>query len=218
MVSAMTERPSSMFFWIVPKMPTSFLEGWVPFVRGFKEGGLGDALVWEAALRAGAAARLAGAFFVEVFLRAGDLVTALMMCSAVSCACTQPDAWTGKILARILHPDYIFRMFDIGQKVACINDDFSPTVRHLYKQLPRKDEIYTVREVSIGRSKVTSSAGGENEISYLVLLEELRNPNDPYMHESAGQEMGFRSDRFAPLEELENTEYAEAEEVLVRPR
>lgn len=109
-------------------------------------------------------------------------------------------------------------MFDKGQKVACINDDFSATVRHIYKQLPRKDEIYTVREVSIGRSSVTSAAGGANDVSYLVLLEELHNPDDPYMHESASQEMGFRSDRFAPLEELENTEYAENEEELVRVR
>lgn len=111
-------------------------------------------------------------------------------------------------------------MFDKGQKVACINDDFSATVRHIYKQLPRKDEIYTVREVSIGRSSVTSAAGGANDVSYLVLLEELHNPDDPYMHESASQEMGFRSDRFAPLEELENTEYAEAEaeDELVRVR
>lgn len=109
-------------------------------------------------------------------------------------------------------------MFDIGQKVACINDDFSPTIRHLYQQLPVKDEIYTVRDVRIGRASVTSTAGGDNEISYLVLLEELHNPNDPYMHESAGEEMGFRSDRFAPLEEYENTEYAEREEELVRVR
>lgn len=107
-------------------------------------------------------------------------------------------------------------MFDIGQKVACINDDFSATVRHLYKQLPRKDEIYTVREVSIGRSQVTSGAGGANEVSYLVLLEELHNPDDPYMQEGAGQEMGFRSDRFAPLEEIENSAYAEEEMVRVR--
>ncbi len=107
-------------------------------------------------------------------------------------------------------------MFDKGQKVACINDDFSPTIRHLYRQLPVKDEVYTVREVSIGRAKVTSTAGGGNEISYLVLLEELHNPDDPYMHENAGQEMGFRSDRFAPLEEY--TEEAEAEEELVYVR
>ncbi len=108
-------------------------------------------------------------------------------------------------------------MFDKGQKVACINDDFSPTVRHIYKQLPKKDEIYTIREVRIGRAQVTS-VGGANDVSFLVLLEEISNPDDPYMHESAGEEMGFRSDRFAPLEENENTEYAENEEELVRVR
>ncbi len=102
-------------------------------------------------------------------------------------------------------------MFDKGQKVVCINDDFSETVRHIYRQLPRRDETYTVREVSIGRSSVTSGAGGANTISYLVLLEELHNPEDPYMHEGAGQEMGFRSDRFAPLEEIEDETWAEEE-------
>jgi hypothetical protein len=109
-------------------------------------------------------------------------------------------------------------MFDKGQKIACINDDFSATVRRLYRQLPRKDGIYTVRDVRIGRLKVTSAAGGENAVSYLVLLDELRNPDDPYMRDGAGEEMGFRSDRFAPLEEIEETQYAEKEETLVRVR
>lgn len=95
-------------------------------------------------------------------------------------------------------------MFEVGQKVACINDDFSPTIRHLYRQLPVKDEIYTVRYVCIGRSQVTSEVGSENAISYRILLEELHNPDDPYMHENAAEELGFRSDRFAPLEEDEN--------------
>jgi hypothetical protein len=75
-----------------------------------------------------------------------------------------------------------------------VNDDFSATVRHIYRQLPRKDEIYTVRDVRIGRTQVT---GGD--VSYLVLLRELHNPDDPYMRDGAGEEMGFRSDRFAPL-------------------
>ncbi|HEY5704190.1 MAG TPA: hypothetical protein VIS96_01295 [Terrimicrobiaceae bacterium] len=109
-------------------------------------------------------------------------------------------------------------MFDKGQKLACVNDDFSATVRRLYRQLPRKDQIYTVRDVRIGRLNVTSAAGGENPISYLVLLEELRNPDDPYMRDGTGEEMGFRSDRFAPLEELEETEFAEEEQTLTRVR
>ncbi len=85
-------------------------------------------------------------------------------------------------------------MFEVGEKVVCVNDDFSATVRHIYRQLPRKDEIYTVRDVRIGRTQVT---GGD--VSYLVLLSELHNPDDPYMRDGAGEEMGFRSDRFAPL-------------------
>jgi hypothetical protein len=105
-------------------------------------------------------------------------------------------------------------MFEKGQKLACINDDFSATIRRLYRQLPRKDEIYTVRDVRIGRLNVTSGAGGDNTISYLVLLEELHNPDDPYMREGAGEEMGFRSDRFAPLEELADTEFAGEEEAI----
>jgi hypothetical protein len=51
-----------------------------------------------------------------------------------------------------------------------------------------------------------------------VLLDELYNPDDPYMREGAGEEMGFRSDRFAPLEEIENTEFAHEEQVLTRKR
>jgi hypothetical protein len=105
-------------------------------------------------------------------------------------------------------------MFEKGQKLACINDDFSATIRRLYRQLPRKDEIYTVRDVRIGRLNVTSGAGGDNTISYLVLLEELHNPDDPYMREGAGEEMGFRSDRFAPLEELVDSEFAGEEEAI----
>lgn len=101
-------------------------------------------------------------------------------------------------------------MFEKGEKVVCVNDDFTATVRHIYRQLPRKDEIYTVRDVRIGRTQVT---GGD--VSYLVLLQELTNPEDPYMAEGAGEEMGFRSDRFAPLLSLEHEE--EVSEPMLAP-
>jgi hypothetical protein len=105
-------------------------------------------------------------------------------------------------------------MFDKGQKIACVNDHFSATIRRLYNQLPLKNRVYTVRDVRIGRLKVTSASSGDNAISFLVLLEELRNPNDPYMRDGAGEEMGFRSDRFAPLEEVEEGAFAEEQEVI----
>jgi hypothetical protein len=92
-----------------------------------------------------------------------------------------------------------------GQKVVCINDTFSPTIRALYKQLPVTDPIYTVREVFLGREKIVK--GGETATVGL-LLEELKNPPDPF-HQGE-QELGFTSERFAPLNELPDEE-AEAE-------
>ncbi len=84
-----------------------------------------------------------------------------------------------------------------GQKVICVNDVFSPTVRALYKQLPAKDTIYTVREVFLGREKIVK---GGDSATVGLLLEELVNPKDPF-HQGE-QELGFSSERFAPLNEL----------------
>jgi hypothetical protein len=102
-------------------------------------------------------------------------------------------------------------MFEKGEKVVCVNGDFSATVRRLYRQLPVKDNIYTIRDVRIGRARVTSEKGA-SDVSFLVLLEELHNPDDPYMRDGAGEEMGFRSDRFAPMVDV--SDEAEVEEFL----
>jgi hypothetical protein len=95
-----------------------------------------------------------------------------------------------------------------GQKVVCINDTFSPTVRALYKQLPVKDNIYTIREVFLGREKIVK---GGDTATVGLLLEELVNPKDPF-HQGE-QELGFTSERFAPLNELPD-EKVEVEEVV----
>src|SRR5258706_9045306 len=95
-----------------------------------------------------------------------------------------------------------------GQKVVCINDTFSPTIRGLYRQLPVKDNIYTVREVFLGREKIVR---GGDTATVGLLLEELKNPRDPF-HQGE-QELGFSSERFAPLNELPDEE-AEVEEVV----
>lgn len=95
-----------------------------------------------------------------------------------------------------------------GQKVVCINDTFTPTIRALYKQLPVKDNIYTVREVFLGREKIVK---GGDSATVGLLLEELKNPPDPF-HQGE-QELGFSSERFAPLNELPD-EQAEVEEVV----
>lgn len=97
-------------------------------------------------------------------------------------------------------------MFEAGEKVVCVNDRFEAIHRKLYKALPKVDVVYTVRECSIGRTKTGSSDKGE---SYLVLLVELVNGPDPYMHGASAEELGFRSDRFAPVIDLESENTAE---------
>ncbi|HVU25471.1 MAG TPA: hypothetical protein VHE13_15190 [Opitutus sp.] len=96
-----------------------------------------------------------------------------------------------------------------GQKVVCINDTFPPIILALYKQLPVKGDVYTIREVFLGREKIVR--GGESATVGLLLVE-LKNPPDPF-HQGK-QELGFSSERFAPLEELPATEEEEVEEAI----
>ena len=84
-----------------------------------------------------------------------------------------------------------------GQKVVCVNDSFPELVRAIYKELPVKDTIYTIREVYLGREKIVK---GGDSATVGLLLEELRNPPDPF--HKGEQELGFSSERFAPLNEL----------------
>ncbi|HCN30424.1 MAG TPA: hypothetical protein DIT64_17125 [Verrucomicrobiales bacterium] len=110
-------------------------------------------------------------------------------------------------------------MFQTGQKVVCINDQFDPWVYDLYRALPRKGRAYTVRAVRSGRSNPVFSLNDDAEIKLtgaefdiLILLEELQNPDDP--HSSVKQELGFRSERFAPLETDEEEAGEEAGELV----
>lgn len=97
-------------------------------------------------------------------------------------------------------------MFKTGQRVVCVNDDFEPWVYDLYRSLPKKDKVYTVRSVGVGRSNPTFAVNDDAEIKLtgaefdmMILLKELLNPDDP--HSSVKQELGFRAERFAPLQE-----------------
>ncbi|MDB4474575.1 hypothetical protein N9023_06165 [Opitutaceae bacterium] len=97
-----------------------------------------------------------------------------------------------------------------GQRVVCTNDTFTDVVRSIYEQLPTKGDTYTVRDVFLGREKIVR-AGDSATVG--LLLEELNNPIDPFHADS--QELGFSSERFAPLEELPPEEmYDEAEQEL----
>ena len=96
-------------------------------------------------------------------------------------------------------------MFEEGEKVVCVNDTFEAFHKKIYRQLPLKGDVYTVRECSLGRTKTGATDPG---ISYRVLLQEIANDLDTYMDESIAEELGFRSDRFAPVVGIEES-YAE---------
>ena len=97
-----------------------------------------------------------------------------------------------------------------GQKVVCINDGFPSIVKAIYKALPVKGKTYTIREVFLGREKVLKSG---DSATVGLLLEELVNPPDP-LHKGQ-QELGFNSERFAPLEEVPAEEAEEEQHELV---
>ncbi len=103
-------------------------------------------------------------------------------------------------------------MFEPGERVVCVNGKFDPLHKRIYSALPVEGGLYTVRECSIGRSTTG--------VSYRVLLVELVNGPDPYMHESNAEELGFRSDRFAPLVSEEESQEAtwELPETVGTPR
>jgi hypothetical protein len=51
-------------------------------------------------------------------------------------------------------------MFSKGQKVVCINDDFPPEAAVLFAELPKKDKVYTVRGMYIGRGSYYRHVSG----------------------------------------------------------
>jgi hypothetical protein len=97
-----------------------------------------------------------------------------------------------------------------GQKVVCTNDTFTAVVRAIYQQLPRKGDTYTIREVFLGRERIVK---GGDSATVGLLLHELVNPPDPF--HKGGEELGFSSERFAPLEEapIEEEEVLEEAEI-----
>jgi hypothetical protein len=95
-----------------------------------------------------------------------------------------------------------------GQKVVCTNDSFPAVIRAIYKQLPVKGSTYTIREVFLGREKVVK---GGDSATVGLLLTELVNPPDPF--HAGQQELGFSSERFAPLEQVPEEQAEELEAV-----
>lgn len=105
-------------------------------------------------------------------------------------------------------------MFEVGEKVVCVDDRFHPEIAFLYTALPEKGKVYTVRECEPGRSKWMSEQKGWDSVDMKVLLSELLNPVDPSTLKGCPSELGFAARRFAPLDSLENLESEEVEELV----
>ena len=85
-------------------------------------------------------------------------------------------------------------MFKTGEKVVCVDDQFSDGIKKFYWKLPVKGVVYTVRDVVPG---ITSAADIGKRETPTVYLVELINPcsdKPPY------PERGFKCERFAPLQ------------------
>lgn len=94
----------------------------------------------------------------------------------------------------------------VGMKVVCINDDFSmhPFISEHYKNLPKKDKTYTIRQV-----RPAGAEGG-------ILLEEIKNPPIFFTLYQGKLEPAFNPKRFVPLDEFYSKEAEEAVEDLVK--
>lgn len=93
----------------------------------------------------------------------------------------------------------------VGSKVICVDDKFPTEILLFFSNLPVKDKVYTIRDMSVG----VSIKGEPGEIS--VTLQEFSNPTSntpPY------PERGFNTERFREIEppaEIEAEELAEME-------
>ncbi len=107
-------------------------------------------------------------------------------------------------------------MFDIGEKVVCVDDRFHPEIAFMFDALPVKGEVYTVRDCDMGRAKWTSAQKGWDSVEMKVLLQELVNGVDPSTAKGCPSELGFAARRFAPLTDI--TELEEIENEALGPR
>lgn len=97
-------------------------------------------------------------------------------------------------------------MFNPGMKLVCIDDAFPSWVKVIYKQLPKKGIVYTLRAFSDeGVTDINTITENDDKSllfkgnrTYVVWLNEIVNP----IHPKSGKEMGFNAKRFAPLENI----------------
>ena len=88
-------------------------------------------------------------------------------------------------------------MFQVGQRVVCVNDSFDARQRATIPHRPVREEAYTVRDAfQVTRNGTASGI-------WAVHLRELENPPLPHPSGLGTFEPSFAADRFAPQAEDE---------------
>ena len=99
-------------------------------------------------------------------------------------------------------------MFNVGQKVVLVDDNWPETVKQLYLQLPVLDTIYVVRAVRVGVKADELIMDMRRVLEPSLLLVGVHNAAN-----NLGVEAGFAARRFRALEELKNENVEEQESV-----
>lgn len=99
-------------------------------------------------------------------------------------------------------------MFNVGQKVVLVDDQWPETVKQLYLQLPEKDQAYVVRAVRVGVRADELIMDMRRVLESSILLVGIYNPAN-----NLGVEAGFAARRFRALDELKQEAIEEQEAV-----
>ena len=91
-------------------------------------------------------------------------------------------------------------MFNVGQKLVCVDDKWPESVKQLYLQLPLRDNVYVVRAVRVGVRADELIMDMRRVLEQSILLVGLYNPTN-----KLGVEAGFAASRFRALDELKQT-------------
>jgi hypothetical protein len=91
-------------------------------------------------------------------------------------------------------------MFQIGQKVVCIDGTFSDEIKAIYTQLPIKNKVYVVRNIRNGVDADTLLMDMRRKAEPSLLVIGLTNPTN-----NVGIEAGFLCSRFRSLEEIKSS-------------
>jgi hypothetical protein len=85
---------------------------------------------------------------------------------------------------------------DKNDKVVCVDDNWTPGIERVYKQLPIKDQTYFIREVLPGQDvDALVMDCHEKRVPALLLVGIVNDKN------SRGLEHGFSARRFRKLDE-----------------